>query len=543
MLATVATAAPPPTGVPEYDVALNRGIAWLKQRLEANPPHGGERSLAAVALLTAGEPPTLPIIQAAVKDARDRVQSTGYKPTNSEHHIYEAGVDCMLLVAASAGDNKDQIAAIAQYIIAQQGADGSWDYPARTVGDTSMAQYGVLGLWAAKRAGANVPLEVWDKCAMWHLKTQQSDGGFMYHPGVNVNEATGGGKSSINMTPGGAGSLAIAKLHLYPESMFGGKRPKKFGILDEKDDPAKNGPPYTPQTSLAAIDNGLQKSMGWLASHYMPITNLPHKVYYNFALERACALNFVTLLGGKVDWFRSSGDQLLKLQKADGSWDDFLGPQVGTAFAILFYIRPAKKAVAEYVAGGMQTGGRGLPDDLAAASSRKGKIQERKPKGALDEMLSDLASADAALLEDAQSAIVEKVQIGDRNELLGQMETVRKLANHPSAEVRKTAIWALGRSGKINDAMYLIRALNDDDVDVLLEANAALKYLSRKLSGVGVPESPYVDLPENANEAQKIAAVASWRKEALKRWTAWYTRVRPFNERNDLFEFLNRTTE
>lgn len=540
---TVLSAPPPPTGVAEYDVALNKGIAWLRNRMGTNPRlHGGEMSLAAYALLVSGEPAASPIIQEAVKEARERCPSTGYRPTNTEHHIYEAGVDCMLLSAAGAGENKDQIALITDYIVKQQGADGSWDYPNRTVGDTSMAQYGVLGLWSATRAGVTVPMQVWDKCAAWHLKTQRDDGGFMYHPGVNVNEATGGGNSSINMTPGGIGSLAIAKLHLYPESILGSnKKPKKFGILDEKTDPNKNGPPYKAEVTLAAIDTGLNRALAWLASHYMPITNLPHKVYYNFALERACAMTFTTQIGGKIDWFRSSGDQLLKLQKADGSWDDYLGPQVGTAFAVLFYIRPAKKAVQEYVTGGLQTGGRGLPDDLAKANVAKGKLQERKSKGALDDLLSELANQDASALEDAQTAIVEKVQIGNREELLGQLETLRRLVKHPSAEVRRTAVWALGRSGQLNDALLLIQALNDDDVDVLVEANASLRFLSRKLSGVGIPEGPYQDLPESADDAQKRAAVAAWKRDALKRWTAWFTRVRPFEQRNDLFELLNRT--
>ncbi len=544
--ASSTTAAPPPTtGVPAYDVALNKGIAWLRARMSGTPAlHGGERSLAAYALLASGEPATSGIIQDSVIEARERCQSTGYKPTNTEHHIYEAGVDCMLLAAASAGDNKAQIAAIADYIVTKQGADGSWDYPLRTVGDTSMAQYGILGLWSAARAGAPIPMSVWDKAAMWHVKTQRDDGGFMYHPGVAINAETGGANSSINMTPGGAGSLAICKLHLYPEAMFGhlAKKPKKFGVLDEKQDLTKVAT-YKPETTLAALDGALQRSMGWLSSHFMPITNLPHKVYYNFALERACAMNFATLLGGKIDWYRSSGDELLKLQKPDGSWEDYLGPQVGTSFAVLFYLRPAKKAVQEYVSGGLLTGGRGLPDDLAKASMAKGKVAERKSQGGLDDLLGDLSKADASFLEETQAAIVEKVQIGSREELLGQMETVRKLVKNPNAEIRRTAVWALGRSGNIGDALLLIQMLHDNDVDVLVEANASLKYLSRKLAGVGVSESPFQDLPETATDAQKIAAVNAWRREALKRWTGWYTRVRPFQERNDLFELLNRTSD
>ena len=538
--AAVAVSAPPTTGVPEYDQAVTRGVAWLKQELGAKPPRGGYRSLGAYALLKAGEAPTSPAVASAVAEVHKKVTDGVYKPTSTEHHIYESGVDAMLLADSDENANRAAVFAIAEYIVSQQGTDGSWDYPNRTVGDTSMAQYGLLGLWAAQRSGFDVPKEVWDKSAAWHVKTQHSSGGFMYHPGVSVSGGTGGANPTLNMTAGATGTLAIARLHLFP----GGGRKKEeaepqkvFGVLEAKaEEPERKTSSYRPQMTESQITGSISRGLGWLTSRFLPVSDLPHKLYFTYALERTCALNEVKQLGGKVDWYRTSGNALLELQEDDGSWKTLEGPVVGTSFSILFFIRPTRKTISEQFGSGLLTGGRGLPDDLSKAEFDGGKIKERRMEGPLDELLSELSKLDPDKFEAAQAAIVEKIQIGNREELLGQIDQIRKLINHSSPDVRRTAIWALGRSGDLKDANLLIKALQDNNVDVLIEAYNALCYLSRKITGVGIPSNPLDSLPVNPSQAQMDAAVNRWRDEATKRWTAWYLRIRPYNEKNDLFQ-------
>ncbi|MHC4877087.1 MAG: HEAT repeat domain-containing protein [Planctomycetota bacterium] len=541
LLGGTATAAPPPTGVPAYDQAVVKGIAWLRNSLVDRPPRGGYRSLGAYALLKGGEPATSQAIQGAIDAVKRKIRDGEYTPSSTEHHIYEAGVDAMLVADADENAYRADVFAIVDYIVSQQGADGSWDYPNRTVGDTSMAQYALLGLWAGVRVGYDVPLQVWDKAAAWHIKTQHSSGGFMYHPGVSVSAGTGGAGPTLNMTAGATGTLAIAKLHLFPA----GRRKKDdkkedsrlFGVLEAKsDEPVKKTGTYRPLVTSGGIDAAIGRGLGWLTQRYLPISDLPHKLYYNYALERTCALNEVKQLGGKIDWFKTGGDTLLKLQDEDGSWPTFEGPKVGTPFAILFFIRPTKKTIVEQYGSGLLTGGRGLPEDLSKAEFDGGEIKERKMEGPLDELLSELSKINPDNFEAAQAAIVEKVQLGNREELLGQMDQIRKLINHSNPDARRTAVWALGRSGDLRDANLLISALQDNNVDVLVEAYNALCYLSRRITGVGLASNPLDDLPVNPSQAQIDAAVNRWRDEATKRWTAWYLRIRPYEEKNDLFQ-------
>jgi len=544
--AQTAFAAPPPTGDKRFDAALRKAIDFLKQKM-LDPKlnlHGGYHSLPAYALLTAGEPKTLPQISKAVDEVKSRIKDGVYKPSNSSHHIYEAGVDAMLMESAGGDTNYNELKAISDYIISKQGADGSWDYPARTVGDTSMGQYAALGLWAASRASVEIPMEAWDKAAMWHIRTQRSDGGFMYHPGMNMGAATGGNASSINMTAGATGTMSILQMHLYPESMKPAsereaQKKKAFGILEAKQPDLAVGQsgPYQIQTKVSQLEGARRRGIGWATSRFLPISPLVHKIYYNYALERAAALNGSDLLGGKIDWFKVSGNALLKLQQPEGSWMTQEGTHIGTSFAILFYIRPTKKAVAAQYGGGLLTGGRGLPSDLANADVSGGSVKkEKKPQGPLDELLTDLSKLDPDAIADVQSAIVEKIQVGNREDLLGELDRIRKLIIHPDPELRRTAVWAVGRSGDLKDANLLISALNDFNVDVLIEAYNSLSYLSRKIDGVGMDSDPYAELSEFPTQEQKNAAMAAWKKEALKRWSDWYLRVRPYAERNDIFE-------
>jgi hypothetical protein len=535
----------PTTGVPAYDKSLQNAVTYLKREISDTKAgmHGGYLSLGAYALLKAGEPASSAPIQKAIDAIKKRITSAGYKPDNQEHHIYDAGVDAMLLADSGGDSYYEELKAISDYIIAQQGADGSWDYPARTVGDTSMSQYGALGLWAAVRVGVEIPKEAWDKLATWHMRTQHSSGGFMYHPGRSVSAGTGGAQPTLNMTAGATGTLAICRLHLYPNFVPGQNRKKDakakklFGVLEAKVDPveaAKSN--YQGQASLTAINGSIGKGIGWLGGRYRPVSDLVNKLYFVYALERTCALNGRETLGSGINWYRKSGDALVSMQNRDGSWDGFV-KHAPAAFAVLFYLRPTKLAVAAQFGGGLLTGGRGLPTDLAGVDLTDGGVKApRKIEGPLDELLTELSKLDPDSIGDAQAAIVEKVQLGNREELIGELDRIRSLIKHPNAEIRRTAAWALGRSGNLKDANLLISALQDNNVDVLVEAYNSLSYLSRKIDGVGLSPNPFDELGEEPSQAEKDSAVAIWRKQAIARWSVWYLRIRPYADRNDIFE-------
>lgn len=525
-----------PTGVPRYDQAVTRGVAYLAS--EANNVAHRETSLIAYALFKAGEPVTSPLIAQGIDDAQKRAEGSDYAAVGYDH-IYLAGVDAMLLSDVDATKYHSALENITRYVESVQRPDGSWNGGGGS-GDTSMAQYAMLALWAADRAEVEISLQVVERGVGWHLKYGNADGGWAYLPQGPSSP------SSHNLAAAGAGSLGVGRLLLHghknaPKGEQG--VPKKFGVLealtndDEKKDESTK---FRPSITASVIDARIDRAFSWLSPRFPPPQNVIFPNYFFYALERAAELHNVKSVQGK-DWYTAYGDALLSLQGASGGFDkgnaQYTSGRIGTCFAILYFVRSTKQIVKASVGGGLLTGGRGLPSDLSNADVSGGGVKEkRKIEGPLDELLTELSALNPDSIADAQAAIVEKVQLGNREELIGELDRIRELITHPNPELRRTAAWALGRSGNFKDANLLITALQDNDVDVLVEAYNSLSYLSRKLDGVGLPSSPFASLKEGASQAEKESAVAIWRKEAVARWSVWYLRIRPYNDRNDIFE-------
>jgi len=87
------------------------------------------------------------------------------------------------------------------------------------------------------------------------------------------------------------------------------------------------------------------------------------------------------------------------------------------------------------------------------------------------------------------------------------MGRLRKLASDSRVEVRRTALWALGRSGDISTAKLLIEGLADPDITVAREASLGLCILSRRPEGCGESIDPTDDsqmkLKEDATDQER----------------------------------------
>ena len=151
-------------------------------------------------------------------------------------------------------------------------------------------------------------------------------------------------------------------------------------------------------------------------------------------------------------------------------------------------------------------------------------------------MLTSLSKATNLDVEDVQEQLVEQIQIGDRRELIQQKELLVKLIQHPNAEIRRTAAWALGRTNDLSLARFLVNALEDPDVDVNIEAHNALCWIARKPAGFDLQLDPFEGLPVDAGPDIREATLKGWRSAALKAWGEWYLKNRPYRERGDEFE-------
>ncbi|MBI3861610.1 MAG: terpene cyclase/mutase family protein, partial [Planctomycetia bacterium] len=332
---------------PATDDQIQRAIQKAVGRLRGTLPslHGGESAVVAMALIKSGLPPETPEIKAAIDLILERTPTEGYVP--GAHYVYEAGVSLMVLANADPVKYKRQIETIAQFLISVQRTCGAWYYFSQgdgNAGDTSITQYAVLGLWEASRAGVPVPKKVWDKVAGWHIRTQQTDGAFTYHPLENITGAFGQ-PGSHTMTVAGTASLLVARMHLYPDARDieevktrRRRRGKKYGLLEPAVPAAENAARdtvqadigYRPTTRLASIDKAVNSGRDWLAARFTIQPKGNWDLYYLYGLERLMALANLKELGGH-DWYAEGAAQLCRVQDPGGAWHDGCGAEPATA--------------------------------------------------------------------------------------------------------------------------------------------------------------------------------------------------------------------
>ena len=590
LLLCVASAAPCRAAHPDdppIKAAIEKGVSYLRSRVASQ--FGGYNALCTYALIKSKVKPSDPAIAATLEKIVGKVSASGdYKPP--EHHVYEASVDVMALEAADPEKYKSHIQAIVKYLLSEQLPNGSWDYPAKNNdGDTSITQYALLGLWAAGRAGVQVPTDVWNRAADWYVKTQlkgQGGGAFAYHPAASVAgdlDRT----PSHSMTAAGAGSLMVARLFLHPNAKgLGGPAKKKtpqarstgapkFGVLqridfekleDEKrkvvaEPKAQKPEPAGPRLGVGAIDSSVKGGANWLSRNYtvVDVKGLQKwPLYYLYALERMCALTEIDKFGDN-DWYADGSAYLVKAQQSNGSWgrpgptgEQSGGTVEGTAFALLFLTKSTARLLnktlgaPDPLGAGMQAGGRGLSGDLSLVEEKNGRIDQKKIVLPIDKLLAELENPMLLDVGDAQKALVEAVQIGDREKLIGQKDRLKLLARHSDREIRRTAFWALGRCEDLSLVPLLLEGLAEDDLGVMVEARNALCTLTRKPRGIFVrgrplPANPAESLPDTASADQKKRAIATWQRDVRENWRSWYFRFRRYRDRDDLDQLIFST--
>ena len=149
-------------------------------------------------------------------------------------------------------------------------------------------------------------------------------------------------------------------------------------------------------------------------------------------------------------------------------------------------------------------GGRGLPTNLSAVQTGAEGIQVRKLEAPVDQLLSELENPKSTNVEAAQKAIVEQVELGDRETLIGQKRSLdppgaRSAA--PKCGGRRSGPWAAAPPSTKRACWS--RRSTIPSYGVVIEANNALCWFSRRPNGFGRPADPLAALPENASDRQK----------------------------------------
>lgn len=513
------------TKVPRFDTAVAKAVSYLQG---VDKIAERDLTLAAYALVKAGVSTNDKVVKEGIELAVERSTKTGYRGYD---HIYLAGVDAMLLADVDSDLYTVSLQRIADHVQRTQHPDGSWSDGPQAPGDVSMTQYGVLALWAAKRVDIDVSGTSLDNAAAWLMSKGNGDGGWGYRPGTT--QGPGRGDSTHNMTVAAAGTIAVSRTLLHGPK--GGIKKKKeslkYGILEKEVSEAekaansgKSFPNYNARTSAGSMDGRIDRAFGWNRARFTPVSRAEHKIYYYYALERAAAL--ADLGDG---WFTTYGDGLLTLQSPDGSFPTHSGANNGTSLAILYFMRSTQQILDKQYGVGIMAGGRNL-------ASLYGEEEKKKELGPLDELLGELENIDLSKLDNLNTDdIVQKVQFGNKEELVGQVDKLKILVESPKAEHRQAAYYALGRTGDFNLVPEILNGLRDPNLDVGVEAMMALRYIARKPNGFGVSTEPLAG-PRLTSDEQRLIRANNWRDKAHRTWADWYRRVRPYEESDGLDE-------
>jgi hypothetical protein len=537
------TGPPRSTNVPRFDVAVEKGLAYLRGAAGKRELPSGHEVLVAYAMIKCGVPKDEPFISRAIAAAVER-SSDGQYQKSGYYHIYWSGVDAMLLSEIDGDLYKPNLQAIASYVQSSQRSDGSWSEDQHHAGDVSISQYGVLALWACQRKGCVLSPEVVELAADFFMKKGNSDGGWAYRPGTK--EGAGAGSSTHNMTMAGAGALGICRLMLYglpkrrnPEKKEEVVMPGGLTRIDPLGGENQFGsafPGYQPRLVASSLDGRIDRALAWNVANLQPVSRGDHNLYYYYCLERAAAVSDLGKIRGE-DWFTVFGDGLLSLQSEDGSFDTASGPESGTAFALLFYIRSTDDTMKKMYGLGLQLADRGNPF---------GQKMKKEPTE-LDRLIADISNMDdfdkldETQVEVADEIVQSVLAIDDPEKLIGQEDQLKSLMKHSNDKVRSAAVWALGRTGELRLVPLMLDGIRDNSVDVNIEAIQALRFIARKPQGFGETLAPFASLGtddeiKKASPEDRLRLATPWREKALKNWSNWYFSVRPFDERGGFDE-------
>lgn len=211
--------------------------------------------------------------------------------------------------------------------------------------DTSLQQYGLLGLWSAHRCGVAVPDGAFAAAARHLLDVQGPAGGsltLLRSSHAQVHEAFGS-----DAEPAAERERARLRGFAYQEASeppFGSMTSAGIsGLLLARAGMAAQG--ERDRALEGRIDEAIRDGFAWLADAFSVRLNPGfaeradhHFYYWLYGLERCCELAGVARLQGR-DWYYEGGLQLLSHQQQDGSFRAAQSSTLlldSTCFAVLF---------------------------------------------------------------------------------------------------------------------------------------------------------------------------------------------------------------
>lgn len=299
----------PPITAAKIRTAIDDAVYYLRnQQGPDGSVHGdeGSTSLTALTLLAAGADPAADdgltkMLDWLGKQKPNNTYIRGVRANVWEYALRKLPDDARLKALL-----KDDF----EWLLAAKGDRVGWRYNMQSQDwDNSCTQYGMLGVWAATRAGHDPGDKFWVSLSKHFREVQEADGGWSY--------VRGG--SSPNMATAGLASLFLVFDTYHGKTPYNRANPRTFAEGD-----------------AAAVLKSLERGMDWLGKH----KGGRNDGYYLYGIERTGVASGLKLIGGE-DWFAEGARVALQAQQRDGSIPlsgHGGGGAISTAFGTLFLV-------------------------------------------------------------------------------------------------------------------------------------------------------------------------------------------------------------
>lgn len=285
---------------------------WREEKINGSQTDsgqwGGLTAMSAYALLVAGESPQDPRLTKAIEflktaDIRGvyalgfRGQIWQYLPRTAEvRSLAKRDADILLASMKMPKDPRKDAMMVGKYFYLADPSlreKGGWD--------SSVSQYGVLGIWGAALADVEIPVKFWEAVTYgWLAAQDRQTGGWSYTP----NHKDG---VTATMTSAGVATLFITQDYLL-----------NSGAIQCKGN-----------NNNQAIDAGLL----WLSKNFDQV--IARQPFYSlYGVERVGVASGLKYFGS-TDWYDFGVKYLLPKQAKDGGWNN----TINTSFAVVFLSR------------------------------------------------------------------------------------------------------------------------------------------------------------------------------------------------------------
>ena len=504
---------------PEVREAITRGIQFLQANASQEQRAGGI-ALAGLAIAKATGDPENPAVLECVKKVNAALRQFAADDKYGEHGMYDMGLCTLFLISTDPVRYRADIQRWLALLKKYQKAHGGWGYFDRPTGDTSMTQYGALACWEAHNAKIPVAPEMANGALSWLIRTQDPSGAFGYQGKVPVNSAglIAQQETRLTMVAAGLGSVYVLS------DLFGmnGRRkdeekdglPSALEVVGGEEQKEKEGDHLRSSIQRDLVRAAQQRGDRYFQSNYS-ITVNNWQYYYIYALERY--KSFQELAANTNDpspqWYNDGVNFLLSKQSTEGAWSESGGPVVDTSFAVLFLMRSTRKSIrkARDFGAGIMLGGRGIPKDSDQLTLRDGRVVSLAEVRLTKQMIDAVGNPESIKNAEMFDAISKLPPKESRLLATKHAEKLRALLRSDSPQAKITVATALGTSGDLSNIPALILLLAEENRGVVLAARDALRRLSRRFDGFG--------LPDEYNEVELDTAI--------KAWKTWYRRIEP----------------